>query len=133
MDKKEFSLIRSRLGKTQNQLAHLLGTSLKALQSFEQGWRDISTHSERQLLFLLTLKGSHRKRHTACWVMRKCPVEVKRNCPAREFQAGHLCWFIKIASENPFLWTGMKDASAESRKMCYMKLHDYPKSCSRCL
>jgi len=23
---------------------------------------------------------------------------------------------IKIASENPFLWTGMKDASAEGRK-----------------
>jgi hypothetical protein len=23
--------------------------------------------------------------------------------------------FIKIASENPFLWTGMKDASADSR------------------
>jgi len=23
---------------------------------------------------------------------------------------------IKFASENPFLWTGMKDASAESRK-----------------
>jgi hypothetical protein len=41
--------------------------------------------------------------------------------------------FIKIASENAVLWTGMKDASAESRKMCYMKLHDYPKSCSRCL
>ena len=28
MDKKEFSLIRSRLGKTQNQLAELLGTLL---------------------------------------------------------------------------------------------------------
>jgi len=41
--------------------------------------------------------------------------------------------FSKIASETPFLWTGMKDASAESRKMWYMKLHDYPKSCSRCL
>jgi hypothetical protein len=24
--------------------------------------------------------------------------------------------FIKFASKNPFLWTGMKDASAESRK-----------------
>jgi MFS family permease len=46
---------------------------------------------------------------------------------------GIMAIFIKIASENPFLWTGMKDASAESRKMCYMKLHDYPKSCSRCL
>ncbi len=26
------------------------------------------------------------------------------------------CLFIKIAPENPILWTGMKDASAESRK-----------------
>jgi hypothetical protein len=25
-------------------------------------------------------------------------------------------FFIKFASENPFLWTGMKDASDESRK-----------------
>jgi len=24
--------------------------------------------------------------------------------------------FIKVAPENPVLWTGMKDASAESRK-----------------
>ncbi len=48
MDEKEFSLIRCRLGKTQNQFAQLLGTSLKAIQSFEQGWRDISPHSEWQ-------------------------------------------------------------------------------------
>jgi putative transposase len=27
----------------------------------------------------------------------------------------------------------MKGASAESRKMCCMKLHEYPKNCSRCL
>src|SRR4030042_5447180 len=94
MDKKEFSLIRSRLGKTQNQLAQLLGTSPKAIQSFEQGWRNISLHIERQMLFLLTLKSSHRKGRKPCWVMRKCPVELKRNCPAWEFQAGHLCWFI---------------------------------------
>jgi len=35
----------------------------------------------------------------------------------RDSQKGlHRFFFIKIASENPFLWTGMKDASAESRK-----------------
>ena len=28
----------------------------------------------------------------------------------------HAIRFIKIASENPVLWTGMKDAAAESRK-----------------
>ena len=37
MNKKEFSQIRQHLGKTQNQTAQLLGISLKAVQSFEQG------------------------------------------------------------------------------------------------
>ena len=40
-------------GKTQNQLARLLGTSFKAIQSFEQGWRNVPAHTERQLLLLL--------------------------------------------------------------------------------
>jgi DNA-binding XRE family transcriptional regulator len=55
MDKTEFSQIRHRLGKTQAQIAQLLGVSPKAIQSFEQGWRNIPTHVERQLLFLLFL------------------------------------------------------------------------------
>ncbi len=94
MDKTEFSQIRYGLGKTQVQLAQLLGTSLKAVQSFEQGWRNIPGHTERQLLFLLTLKRSHGKGNGPCWLIRKCPVEIKQKCPAWEFQAGHLCWFI---------------------------------------
>ena len=49
----EFSSIRAYLGKTQKELAQLLGTSLKAIQSFEQGWRRIPVHVERQVLFLL--------------------------------------------------------------------------------
>jgi len=94
MDKKEFSLIRRGLGKTQKQLAQLLGASPKAIQSFEQGWRNIPVHAERQLLFLVGLKQSHGKRGRPCWVIRKCPEEIKQNCPAWEFRAGHLCWFI---------------------------------------
>ena len=94
MDKREFSQIRYGLGKTQDQLAQLLGISLKAVQSFEQGWRNIPAHTERQLLFLLTLKRSHNKGNGPCWVVRKCTVEIRQKCPAWEFQAGHLCWFI---------------------------------------
>ena len=94
MDKREFSQIRYGLGKTQDQLAQLLGISLKAVQSFEQGWRNIPAHTERQLLFLLTLKRSHSKGNGPCWVIQKCPVGIKQKCPAWEFQAGHLCWFI---------------------------------------
>jgi DNA-binding XRE family transcriptional regulator len=94
MDKREFSQIRYGLGKTQDQLAQLLGISLKAVQSFEQGWRNMPVHTERQLLFLLTRKRSHSKGNGPCWLIRECPVEIKQKCPAWEFQAGHLCWFI---------------------------------------
>jgi len=36
MEKQEFAEIRIHLGKTQKQLAQLLGISLKAITSFEQ-------------------------------------------------------------------------------------------------
>jgi DNA-binding XRE family transcriptional regulator len=38
MDRKELSKIRQRLGKSQKEMAQLLAISLKAVQSFEQGW-----------------------------------------------------------------------------------------------
>jgi hypothetical protein len=94
MDKKEFSQIRHHLEKTQKQFAQLLGNSPKAIQSFGQGWRNIPVHIERQVLFLLALKRSDGKRSRPCWVIRKCPPEIKRKCPAWEFQAGQICWFI---------------------------------------
>ena len=94
MENKEFSRIRLSLGKTQVQMAHLLGVSLKAVQSFEQGWRKVPSHIERQTLFLFAMKESPPKKANPCWKTLKCPVETKRNCPAWEFRAGHLCWFI---------------------------------------
>jgi DNA-binding XRE family transcriptional regulator len=94
MVKKEFSKIRSHLGKTQAQMAQLVGTSLKAIQSFEQGWRNIPVHIERQVLFLLALKKLPRKKDRPCWVIQTCPVETRQKCPAWELRVGHLCWFI---------------------------------------
>ena len=61
MEKEEFSRIRRYLGKTQSQLAQLLGVSPKAIQSFEQGWRNIPVHTKRQVLFLMALKSSQKK------------------------------------------------------------------------
>jgi hypothetical protein len=75
-------------------LARLLGVSAKAVQSFEQGWRNIPTHAERQILFLMVMKRSPNKKSSPCWVIRKCPVETRQHCPTWEFKLGHLCWFI---------------------------------------
>ena len=74
-------------------MAQLLGTSVKAIHSYEQGWRRVPTHAERQLYFLAARKGEYKGRKP-CWVVKKCPYEQKRQCPAWEFQAGKLCWFI---------------------------------------
>lgn len=94
MDKSEFSAIRRQLGKSQLQLSRLVGVSLKAIQSFEQGWRDVPVHIERQLLFLLALKQNADKKIKPCWVTQSCSEEIRTRCPAWEFRAGHFCWTI---------------------------------------
>ncbi len=94
MTREEFSTIRRHLGKTQLQMAQLLGTSLKAVESYEQGLRNIPAHIERQVLFLLVLKILPHKKSSSCWVIRKCPKERRKICPAWELQAGNLCWII---------------------------------------
>lgn len=94
MDSKEFFRARKILDKTQKQLAELLGTSIKAIHSYEQGWRSVPAHVERQMFFLLSRARGQNKGPKLCWVIKKCPPERKKQCPAWEFQAGRLCWFI---------------------------------------
>jgi len=94
MDSKEFKKWRKKLNKTQKQMAQLLGVSIKAVHSYEQGWRNIPANVERQMFFLLSRMDGNPKDRKPCWVIKKCPTETKKQCPAWEFQAGELCWFI---------------------------------------
>jgi DNA-binding XRE family transcriptional regulator len=94
MKKKQFAEIRRHLGKTQNQMAQMLGVSAKAVQSFEQGWRNVPVHVERQVLLILGLKSRASKKSDACWLMRNCPEDKREDCPAWQYDAGNLCWFI---------------------------------------
>jgi hypothetical protein len=90
--KEEFSLARKKLGKTQKQLSQLLGMSLKTIHSYEQGWRAIPSHIERQMYFLLINQRGRTDSLKPCWEQKDC--KVKEQCPAWEFQSGHLCWFL---------------------------------------
>ncbi|RJX28398.1 MAG: transcriptional regulator [Desulfarculus sp.] len=94
MDSQEFKRLRAELSKTQNEMAQLLGTSLKAVHSYEQGWRKVPGHVERQMLFLLACQRNREGRLAACWKVKHCPPETRRRCPAWEFQVGGLCWFV---------------------------------------
>jgi DNA-binding XRE family transcriptional regulator len=91
MDASEFSEIRKKLNKTQKEMAALLGVSVKAVHSYEQGWRSIPDHVARQIFFLISRKEDNARE---CWTVVDCPNERKEKCPAFEFKAGTLCWFI---------------------------------------
>jgi DNA-binding XRE family transcriptional regulator len=95
MDAADFTDIRHHLGKTQTQVAGLLGVSSKAVQSFEQGWRNIPAHVERQLLYLVYLKRLPAcTDDRPCWERTKCTPETRERCMAWEVRAGDLCWFV---------------------------------------
>lgn len=92
MNKNEFSLVRKTLNKTQKQISELLGVSIKTIHSYEQGWRNVPKHVERQLYFFLTKQIGHHRVDKPCWEIKNC--ENKEQCPAFEFQSGDMCWFI---------------------------------------
>lgn len=94
MDKNEFKTCRQKLKKTQKEMAQLLGVSTKAIHSYEQGWRTVPPSVERQVFFLISRTQKKPKRNGNCWKVKKCPEVMKENCPAWEFDAGNLCWFI---------------------------------------
>jgi hypothetical protein len=94
MDSKEFTHYRKSLGKTQWQMAQLLGNSLKAIHSYEQGWRSVPAYVERQMFFLVSRKRKNNKLKKPCWIIKNCPLDQRKACPAWEFKAGDLCWFI---------------------------------------
>lgn len=94
MNKEDFIHFRKELGLTQNQLAQLLIVSVKAIRSYEQGWRTIPGNIERQLLLLFSTSHPAKKGNRLCWTVKKCPPEKREQCPAWKLKAGHLCWFI---------------------------------------
>lgn len=94
MNAEEFTNIRKRLKKTQREMAQLLGTSLKTVHSYEQGWRKIPYYVEKHLLYLLTMLENLNKKRIPCWEHRRCEEEVRLKCPAWQLKNGALCWFI---------------------------------------
>ena len=94
MEPQEFTNLRNKLAKTQKEISQLLGTSIKAVHSYEQGWRSIPAHVERQIFFLAYQRLVKPKRPKSCWQITACPKNRRARCPAREFKAYKLCWFI---------------------------------------
>ena len=94
MESSDFARIRHFLGKTQLDLARLLCVSPKAVQSYEQGWRQIPASAERQLLVVLSLKRAAEASNHPCWEIKECPSESRDKCVVWEYRARHFCWLV---------------------------------------
>jgi DNA-binding XRE family transcriptional regulator len=94
--------VRARLGKSQGELALLLGVSIRAIQSYEQGWRNVPSHVLRGMMMLLFLDWRKGQSWIApCWDIQKC--EQKDSCSAWVLRAGDMCWQVTGTQCGPTL------------------------------
>ncbi|MEI6875357.1 MAG: transcriptional regulator [Spirochaetota bacterium] len=95
MDAAAFASIRSKLGRSQREIADILGLSLKAVESYEQGWRKVPANVERILWFLyFKLNEKTIEEEAPCWERTDCPEDRSANCVARLAGEGRFCWFF---------------------------------------
>jgi len=113
-----FAGLRSSLGKSQRELAELLGISLKAVESYEQGWRKVPSHVERLLYFLLfKLNEGIIEADDPCWKSKDCPEDRREKCVAFVANEGRFCWFFTArlcASAKPDKAAGLASVSCHT-------------------
>lgn len=85
--------IRNHIGMTQAKVAQALGISIRAIQSYEQGWRETPTHVLVQMLVLAAAYRSSSEERPACWTITGCSAEKQEKCPCRRTD-GRLCWLV---------------------------------------
>lgn len=93
MASENVKLIRKKMGLTQAAVAQALGVSIRAIQSYEQGWREVPTHIMVQLLVLAAAHHTGASERAACWDVTRCPPERQAVCPCRRTD-GRLCWLV---------------------------------------
>jgi DNA-binding XRE family transcriptional regulator len=87
--------IRTEMGLSQSELASLVGIGVRAIQSYEQEWRQPSEMVKRTLLLLLVAhRNGTELSQMRCWEQKTCSPGVCEKCIAYATRQGHLCWFL---------------------------------------
>jgi len=88
------SAVRKAVGMTQVEFAGVLGVSVRAVQSYEQGWREVPSAT---LLHMFAVLASVRRpalREVPCWELTGCPGAARNDCRSRRLNAGLFCWLV---------------------------------------
>ena len=88
-------VIRKELGKSQSELARLLSVSVRAVQSYEQGWRPTPSYVLKiAMVQLFIYKRKDHVKLSPCWKIRNCGPELTSTCEAYQNEVGDLCWLV---------------------------------------
>jgi transcriptional regulator with XRE-family HTH domain len=87
--------IRRALGKTQHELAELLGVRPEVVRKYENGEAHPSARCLRTLALMLAADmRTARQCETNCWEARRCPSSRRENCPTYALNGGRTCWLL---------------------------------------
>ncbi len=87
--------IRRSLAKSQSELADMLHISVRTVQSYEQGRRNIPPRVQELAGVLLYLERRREQRKLQpCWEIRNCHPSVRGECRAYQLEAGDFCWLV---------------------------------------
>jgi len=93
MESKEFYSFRRRFQKARKQMSQLLGTSLTAIQRFEQGWRTVPRYIERQMG---SKQNKWRKKNVKIWKEIEKPGTIVNLTGVHRIN-GEKCLLCKVA------------------------------------
>jgi DNA-binding XRE family transcriptional regulator len=85
--------VRDTLRVTQAEMARMLRVSTRAVQSYEQAWREVPDSMAVQLLTLLAIwRMKTDAEHPPCWEQTGCLPDTRSACPSFRATGGRFCW-----------------------------------------
>ena len=86
--------IREALGKSQSEFAEVLGVSLRAIQSYEQGWRATPPLVQKMAVLLMLLQNQKTNKVQPCWKVKGCASQDVAHCRGAQVGGGCFCWMV---------------------------------------
>ena len=90
--------LRGSMSWTQAETADFLGVSKKAVESYEQGWRNVPDSLWKQLLTLVAVQKGYPRKFKRCWKILHCDAKIHKNCFCGCKMNGHFCWMTATSA-----------------------------------
>jgi DNA-binding transcriptional regulator YiaG len=86
--------VRKTMGMTQVEFADVLGVSVRAVQSYEQGWREIPPSTLRHMFAVLASVRREQLDEVPCWELTGCDAAARSDCRSHRLGKGLFCWLV---------------------------------------